>query len=676
MNTFDLSGLRKRAGALAVSFAAVCVSLSAVAQGNWAAVRVTTAEQVVAAMEEAARTRIPTALYVAPGHYRFTQGFSGVYGRSALPPIATSVSVWAEDPGSPTTFDASKVDGRLFTVLSSGSLKIRGLTLTGGGFTASIASRGGGAIANLGGFLRLDDSRVIGNGTGAAGGAQGGAILSVGGKLHLERTTLLGNLVDGEGGGVAIYGGNGIIRDSIISGNRARNTIGSGGSGAGGGLFVADAVVSIANTTLSGNLASTSGGGLYNRGTVWLTNSAVIENAIDDEGDHGDGGGVFNGGVMLIRDATVGANSAGTFGGGVFNTGNLVLEGATVARNEARAQMLNCAPERGPCNGGGGIWNADGGKVRVARTVLADNTMQDLGTGNGFPVAKGPDCSGVIVSEGFNAVRAASGCELQRSYRLHGLPTHDLIGIDPLLGVLIDAGDAGGAHYSIEPGSPLIDAGGSKGDGCSAADQIGQPRADGSGDGVRKCDIGAIEAQSEEITQHIAFSNITTSTSYSYFYNATYAFVWDDLQLSGGGLLKRLSVVVANSRPNPQPGSNIAVEFRRFDNPDGGPLGTLIGRLEIDMRGSVYSAENRILVATGLERFGIVLPQGERIAVGINFRDPTQSMGVVTFDPPTVGTSSAAAWVGDDPAPISCVGIVGRPVPCSFGWELVTEDAL
>jgi len=62
---------------------------------------------------------------------------------------------------------------------------------------------------------------------------------------------------------------------------------------------------------------------------------------------------------------------------------------------------------------------------------------------------------------------------------------------DLLVGELSDNGEPGGLHYPLLAGSPAIDAGI---DGlCTEADQLGQARVDGNGDGLVTCDIGAVE---------------------------------------------------------------------------------------------------------------------------------------------------------------------------------------
>jgi hypothetical protein len=175
----------------------------------------------------------------------------------------------------------------------------------------------------------------------------------------------------------------------------------------------------------------------------------------------------------------------------------------------------------------------------------------------------------------------------------------------------------------------------------------------------------ASAALAQDVT--VLYSNAATSTHL--FRNASDEFVWDDLQLAGGGLLTGLTVVANNSRPTPQPGSIAVLEFRRFDNPNGGPIGTLLGTLTIDLTGEMLPSGDSTISVNDLARFGVVLPQ-DRVATGLRFNDPTLSFGLITFDPPTVGASSPAAWVGTDPTPITCIGVDSRLVPCNFGFEL------
>lgn len=470
-------------------------------ESEWRKVTVSSSEQLVAALVAAGSTGVPTTVVIRPGIYRFESQFDTHSGPSLLPPVATRIFVVGAGTGK-TTLDGSGRGARFFTVAGGGALVVRQMTLMSGGLQTDIESLGGGAVANFGGFLRMDDCVLVANGTGAETGALGGAILSKDGRLHLERVTLTSNAVDGWGGAIAIVGGTGVIRDSIISGNQARVVAGAGAGG--GGLYVANATVTVTGSTVSGNRAERNGGGILNEGTIWLTNSAVIENAASDPGHRSYGGGVANYGLIRIRNGSIGLNTAGTYGGGLFNAGRLFLRGGTITRNSVDGDIGagGCDPQIAPCYGGGGLWNAttSGASVAVfssARSAIAQNQIPAHVGGSPLDsqVAVGPDCAGVFASEGRNALGDGSGCDVRASYVLQGGPTYDLIGVAALLGELQDNGDAGHGHFPLLVASPLIDAGGDLSDYCGTFDQIGQSRTDGDGDGVLLCDIGAVEFQ-------------------------------------------------------------------------------------------------------------------------------------------------------------------------------------
>jgi len=120
-----------------------------------------------------------------------------------------------------------------------------------------------------------------------------------------------------------------------------------------------------------------------------------------------------------------------------------------------------------------------------------------------------PDCLGPLTSRGYNLIKNALGCPI------FGDLTGNLIGSDPLLGPLQNNGGPTQTHLPrpavvscssvslrcviTQAASPVIDAGnpapvGSGGAACPATDQRGFLRpTDGNGDGVARCDIGAVE---------------------------------------------------------------------------------------------------------------------------------------------------------------------------------------
>jgi hypothetical protein len=57
------------------------------------------------------------------------------------------------------------------------------------------------------------------------------------------------------------------------------------------------------------------GGGIWNNGTLTVTNSTVSENTADS------GGGILTGGTLTVTNSTVSGNTAADVGGGIFNSG-------------------------------------------------------------------------------------------------------------------------------------------------------------------------------------------------------------------------------------------------------------------------------------------------------------------------------------------------------------------
>jgi predicted outer membrane repeat protein len=122
------------------------------------------------------------------------------------------------------------------------------------------------------------------------------------------------------------------LTDSTVSGNRALD---------GGGIDNAGTLTLI-NSAVSGNSATNlyaSGGGIYNEGTLTLINSTISGNSAlaDDPHGTGYGGGIDNEGTLTLSNSTVSSNSASTSGGGIYNGGRLTLSNSSVSGNRAPA---------------------------------------------------------------------------------------------------------------------------------------------------------------------------------------------------------------------------------------------------------------------------------------------------------------------------------------------------
>jgi hypothetical protein len=210
----------------------------------------------------------------SPPHVIDATGVSGTIGLiSALPNLSQDVEIRGPGASQLTVrrLDLAPAFG-VFTVAQS-EVKISGLTIANG--ASAGVSDGGGILVN-------------------------GSL----GVLTLDRTVVRGSEAD-EGGGVS----NGLnnsnpgtvtIRNSTISGNEAGFS--------GGGIANAFGEMTIRNSTVSGNASGFGGGGITHRGTMTITNSTVTDNQADELG-----GGVRSRGtdtVLTVNSSTVSANNA------------------------------------------------------------------------------------------------------------------------------------------------------------------------------------------------------------------------------------------------------------------------------------------------------------------------------------------------------------------------------
>ncbi|MCI0332111.1 MAG: hypothetical protein L0228_02655 [Planctomycetes bacterium] len=225
---------------------------------------------------------------------------------------------------------------RVFNIddASSGTLidvELVGLTLTGGD-----ALDAGGAIRTLEN-LTVKDSNISGN---SASGD--GAGIAVGyAELTVVSTTISVNSAGYNGGGIRNESGNVTITGSTISGNTSRPTGGGIASG-GGNLTVID-------STIRDNVSLAESGFLAGGGGIWF--SGLFKNL-----------GVIN--------STISGNTAGVSGGGIFvYEGSLALTHCTITSNIAASGLLHLGS-------GGGIRNAGqfgSATATLDHTIVAGN---------------------------------------------------------------------------------------------------------------------------------------------------------------------------------------------------------------------------------------------------------------------------------------------------------------
>ena len=150
--------------------------------------------------------------------------------------------------------------------------------------------------------------------------AWGGAI-SNSGQLTMERC-VVADCRARFGGGIDVKGGSSLtLTQCTLSGNYALNV---------GGGIVTDGTTTVNDSTFSGNVA-TFGGGLYNSGTLNMTQCTLSENFADTWG-----GAISNQSPANLMLCTISGNSAVSKGGGIYNSaGTPVLANNIIAANTA-----------------------------------------------------------------------------------------------------------------------------------------------------------------------------------------------------------------------------------------------------------------------------------------------------------------------------------------------------
>jgi len=158
----------------------------------------------------------------------------------------------------------------------------------------------------------------------------------------------------------------------------------------GGAIWVQQGVVTLSGVTISSS-SGPEGGGIFNQGTVILTNSTISGNT----SSIGLGGGIANlfGATLSLSNTTITGNaSTAGDGGGLSNDGNLQIIGSTFSQNQGAdggavyndvyGQMNISGGTRFNANsasqGGGAIYNA--GVTNITQTLFTGNTSQGAAT--------------------------------------------------------------------------------------------------------------------------------------------------------------------------------------------------------------------------------------------------------------------------------------------------------
>ncbi|MFO7681953.1 MAG: right-handed parallel beta-helix repeat-containing protein [Chloroflexota bacterium] len=401
---------------------------------------------------------------------------------------------------------------RLFRVLSNGRLTLRNITLSNGyagtnyGGAIYVSPNGtlfaenstikdsatngwaGGAVIDFNGVVTLVDSLIENN------HSSYGALNSTG-SLTLIRTTIRNNTAS-SGGGAFSVGGEVILEDSTISGNRAP---------IGGAMYItAAAQVTVTGSTFAENEADgvipeeTGGGAILNEGWLSISRSAFWGNH-----SQGSGGALQNGfGIgepyLFVEESTLMGNQAALFGGAIYQKyGALTAVNSTLSDNIAQESGGGLSSFLGPTTlSYVTVVRNQGGNLNQIAAAGNQDDRQRIYLSKTAVVGGSPNC----VVNGSPAPDPIPYFSTQE----HNLSDDDSCAIyltgaddqnntDAQLGPLAANGGPTLTHMPLGE-SPLLDAATCSNDHLHDQRGLLRPEAD-------LCDIGAVEAAGIPLSQ-------------------------------------------------------------------------------------------------------------------------------------------------------------------------------
>jgi len=260
--------------------------------------------------------------------------------------------------------------GGIYVLGSGGSLTVNGCTFRDLHATTTPGSTGGGAITT-GGTVELS---VLGSTfQNNSANANGGAISHGHAPLTISNSTFSGNAApSGDGGGLYAVSASG-SEASLTNVNFRNNTAANGG-----GLFASQLVLEMTGGEVTGNSATSEGGGIALQFTRTGTTISEVRIANNSAGSFG-GGLVVDSTALSPRleKSTVIGNTASTGGGIMLHGARLDIEQSAIVDNVANGTAAG--------EGGGGIRvNNSGGTaapLSVVNSTISRNTAYRDGGG-------------------------------------------------------------------------------------------------------------------------------------------------------------------------------------------------------------------------------------------------------------------------------------------------------
>ncbi len=308
-----------------------------------------------------------------------------------------------------------------------GTPRFRIFTIPGGGLTVNISG------------LTISNGHTS-DGSASVGGDNGGAFLNnFGNALNLTNVEISGNAAGDAGSGgpgsgseLGGYGG-GIFNNGTVVLTNSSISVG----GAGGGIYNTGTLV-VTNSTISNNITGNgltgggSGGGIFSDVTLTISNSTISDNQTGNS--FSGGGGIWAAGVVTISNSTISGNQANGYGGGLATFfGGTTLTNVTITNNRSG-------------NFAGGLYG-DSGTLTLRNSIIAGNFS------GASPSTTADDISGMVdPTSSFNLIGTGGSGGLA-----NGVNNNQVGVADPRLGPLANNGGPTLTHALLS-GSVAIDA--------------------------------------------------------------------------------------------------------------------------------------------------------------------------------------------------------------------------
>jgi predicted outer membrane repeat protein len=286
--------------------------------------------------------------------------------------IAGSVTIQGAGAGA-TVIDGQQLD-RVFDVLGStpSSLKVIFQGLT--VRNGNVTGRGGGILYGNADVV-VRDCVVSGNGASQKGGGVSDGTGGGTGNLKVVRTTVSRNVAGTTGGGLFVASGSTLTAtDTVIRRNLAHSV--------GGGID--NDTPTLTRCTLSGNTAPVGGG--METAVATMTNCTITGNSASD-------GGGLHANELTLTNCTISGNTA-TIGGGI-HTGSANLSNCTVSGNSATTSsgggiQAETSVTMTNCTVSGNMAATNGGGLFTVAATLLHCTIVENNADNGGGVFHQP----------------------------------------------------------------------------------------------------------------------------------------------------------------------------------------------------------------------------------------------------------------------------------------------